>query len=80
MRRCRACSASLCGRARVLSGQLGRMSVCDCASLDQRGVRLRVYSLRAPVLGRPPRPMLARPPREGRALSRLVGVLGAIAG
>jgi hypothetical protein len=36
-------------------------------------------SLRAPVLALPPRePVLALPPREGRALSRLVGVLGAI--
>jgi hypothetical protein len=43
-------------------------------------VRLLPESLRSPVLARPPRePVLALPPREGRALSRLVGVLGAIA-
>jgi hypothetical protein len=36
-------------------------------------------SLRAPALAPPRDPVLALPPREGRALLRLVGVFGAIA-
>jgi hypothetical protein len=53
------------------------MRTAQCVCVE--GVRLLPDSRRAPVLTRPPRdPVLARPPRDGRALSRLVGVLGGI--
>lgn len=74
----------------ALLGAVGRgacLSNCPHVSLHAPraiggfvSVRLFPDSLRPPVLARPPRPpVLARPPREGRALSRLVGVFGAIA-
>jgi hypothetical protein len=81
MRLCLACSASWHDRAQVLLIQLQLVSVYGWLAqlIYLVSVRLLPESLRAPVLALPPRePVLALPPREGRALSRLVGVFGAI--
>jgi|TARA_R110002003_G_scaffold2545_2_gene24439 hypothetical protein len=71
MPQCQACNASSLDQARVLPVQLSRVSLqarghqTSCAN-----VRLLPDSLRDPVL--------ALPPRDGRALLRLVGVFGGI--
>jgi hypothetical protein len=81
MRLCLACSASWHDRAQAQLIQLQLVSVYGWLAqlIYLVSVRLLPESLRAPVLALPPRePVLALPPREGRALSRLVGVFGAI--
>jgi hypothetical protein len=81
MRRCLACSASSHDRGRAQPGQLSCSSirVRELQRVSLGSVRLLPDSFRPPVLARPPRdPILALPPRDGRALSRRMGVLGAM--